>query len=395
VDLNNALGQFDAIEANLARLDGVLARYEQLVPSGIVFAAGSAEEVQADDLRAAFVEISGALPAIGGWRIGAELVGLDDIARARLDAEEIGEPEVLIGLGREMGRPAQDVAEYRRRFERMRRELVRERARELMGDIDGLLVSLAGRYERSGEVVADPEWERFKAAFAEIERLLGKAISHRGRWGDLKRHVSFGQATDLADIVEFDWPSVREFIEPALYSELEALPVEIDNLADVVAARPAGNVSIGLAWNRLTSSEFERLVYNLLLHAGGYENVSWGMRTNAPDRGRDIAAYRVNADTLSGVQRSRVIVQCKHWLSKSLGAPDVAAEVATAKLWDDPPVDVLVIATTGRFTADGIAFIEQHNAKRERPVIEYWPESHLESLLAQRSELVTEFGLRS
>ena len=37
---------------------------------------------------------------------------------------------------------------------------------------------------------------------------------------------------------------------------------------------------------------------------------------------------------------------------------------------------------------------QQHNHKRERPAIEFWPESHLESLLAERPPLVTEFGLR-
>jgi hypothetical protein len=334
MDLDGALGQFDAIEANLARLDAVLAQHELLIPSGIVFSAGSAEEAQADDLRAAFDQIAAAMPPIDGWRIETELVALDDIAQARLDANEIGEPEVLIRLGREMGRPAQDVAEYRRRFAKVRRELVRERARQLMGEIDGILASLTGRFERNGEAVSDSEWDQFKDAFAEIERLLGKAISHRARWGDLKRHISFGQGTDVIDIIELDWPSVRALIEPALYSEFEPLPVAIGDLSEVVAARPAGNVSTGLAWELLAPGDFERLVYNLFLQASGYENVSWAMRTNAPDRGRDIAAYRVNADTLSGVKRSRVIVQCKHWLARSLGAADVAAELATVKLWE-------------------------------------------------------------
>ena len=68
--------------------------------------------------------------------------------------------------------------------------------------------------------------------------------------------------------------------------------------------------------------------------------------------------------------------------------------LAAIKLWEPPPVDVLVIVTSGRFTADAVAWIEQHNNRRERPAIETWPESHLESLLAQRPPLVTELGLR-
>ena len=43
---------------------------------------------------------------------------------------------------------------------------------------------------------------------------------------------------------------------------------------------------------------------------------------------------------------------------------------------------------------DAVSWIEKRNGNREHPAIEHWPESHLESLLAQRPDLVEEFNLR-
>jgi hypothetical protein len=57
-------------------------------------------------------------------------------------------------------------------------------------------------------------------------------------------------------------------------------------------------------------------------------------------------------------------------------------------------VDVLVIATTGRFTANAVSVIEKHNCGDHAMKIEMWPESHLGQLLARRPALVAEFGLR-
>ena len=55
----------------------------------------------------------------------------------------------------------------------------------------------------------------------------------------------------------------------------------------------------------------------------------------------------------------------------------------------------LVIATSGRFTADAVAWIDKHNEAANQPTIEMWAESHLELLLAQRPHLAAEFKLRS
>jgi hypothetical protein len=118
------------------------------------------------------------------------------------------------------------------------------------------------------------------------------------------------------------------------------------------------------------------------------------MQTRAADKGRDLSVTRVVQDGLSGTQRYRVIIQCKHWTSRSVGFFDVSATKDQMALWPNPRVDVLVIATSGRFTADAVSWIEQHNANGHAPRIEMWAESHLERLLAARPGTIAEFGLR-
>ena len=63
-------------------------------------------------------------------------------------------------------------------------------------------------------------------------------------------------------------------------------------------------------------------------------------------------------------------------------------------LWEPPRVDVLVIAASGHFTKDAVQWIEKHNQEDKALRIEMWPESHLESLLVKRSDLIAEYGLR-
>lgn len=92
--------------------------------------------------------------------------------------------------------------------------------------------------------------------------------------------------------------------------------------------------------------------------------------------------------------RQRVIIQCKHVLAKSLAPSDIANAVTAVKLCEPPPVDVLIFVTSGRFSANAVAWIEKHNPDRQRPALEPWAETHLESLLAQRPHLIGQFGLR-
>lgn len=135
-------------------------------------------------------------------------------------------------------------------------------------------------------------------------------------------------------------------------------------------------------------------MFELVRTADGYENTNWLMQSHAPDRGRDLETYRVVADVLSGTSRSRVIVQCKHWLSRSVNVKDLMVCLETVRLWEPPPIDVLIVATSGRFTQDAVAWVEKRRNERVVPIVEPWPESHIETLIARRPGIAAKFGLR-
>ncbi len=136
------------------------------------------------------------------------------------------------------------------------------------------------------------------------------------------------------------------------------------------------------------------MIYNLLLNASGYENPQWLTKTRAADKGRDLSVDRVINDALGDTRRERVIVQCRHWLSNSMSVDDCAAVVAEMALWELPRVAVLIIATSGRFTADGVGWVETHNEAGKSPRIEMWANTRLETLLAAPPSLVRKFRLR-
>lgn len=260
-----------------------------------------------------------------------------------------------------------------------------------MGVIDPVLQALVPVVAPDSQPIKDERWERLADALGQVVRLSGSMMPGKARWKDLR----IGQGIDLHDIARLDWPSVRKEIEANLYSELEPLPVAIGNLADLVQAKPSGPVTTKLNWRAITDEEFERLLFNIVADASGYTNPQWLMKTNAPDRGRDLSAERVSSDSLSGTKTQRVIIQAKHWLSMSVGSSDISGALAQVMLWEPPRIHTFVIATSGRFTQDAVAWIDKHNEAGKQPAIDMWPESHLELLLAQRPHLMAEFRLRS
>jgi Restriction endonuclease len=209
--------------------------------------------------------------------------------------------------------------------------------------------------------------------------------------GDLLRHLHFGLAGDLHDIADLDWPDVKPRIVSALYGDREPLPVENVDLAALAAQSSSSRVPTALDFSVLDDERFERLIFSLFSSTDGYENVSWLMETRAADRGRDLAVDRVTVDTLAGTIRERIIVQCKAW-RRSLSPTDCQAAIAPLSLWEPPEIDVLIIATTGRFSADAVMWIERHNNDGARPKIQPWANSNLETMLASRSDLITRFS---
>ena len=390
-DLAAALVTFDRVDLNLSRLETVWRELSEMIPAGFVWSIDSARYAE---LARSFDDLAEESPGIGGYRVTARPLPPDDILQNRFDANEVGELSVYLQVEQAIDEPGEQVAEYRRRFVRQRRHLVRSRADELVVRIDTLLARLRERYPRDqGSVADDPDWPLLEEAWRELLRLLGRRSLNGTRAGDMNRHLRFGLGVDLHDIADYDWPSVRPVIERALYEDNEPLPVGVDDLADVVARRPAGKAPTKLDFSALHDEDFERLIFMLLTTTPGYENATWLMETRAADRGRDLAVEQVATDSLTGTRRLRVIIQCKAW-KKSLSPTECQAAVAPIQLWEPPKVDLLILATTGRFSEQAVQWIENHNHAGRDPRIVMWANSHLELLLATRGDLVEQFTLR-
>lgn len=380
--LNSALRHFATAEANLDKIERHLQRLMQLIPEGICFGSNS----EYDDACRGYSELLAGLPKIDGWTPSATPLDLDSIAHQRLDAEEVGEPEMLISLGHEMEEPERELGEYRYRLNRARLRFIREAILRIAEQVNAIMDSgpTKGR-----------EWkQQLLSNLRQMDVLMGSAFQRPSEWAALLDQLE--QRTDeaTAEIYSPAWTVIRERLISGLYDDVEPLPIPMDDLGAISRRSVPGSVATQLNWNSLDDVGFERLLFALLSSSDSYENVAWLTRTNAPDRGRDLSANRISRDQLSGVVRGRVVVQCKHWLDKSVNLPDVSSVKDQMALWQSPRVDVLIIATTGRFTTDAIDFIEKHNASDRAMRVEMWPESHLERLLAERPGLVAEFRLR-
>lgn len=388
-----ALEKFEAAEANLAKLEALCGELAELRSGGINF--GPSPEYE--DRSRSYHLLLEALPKIDGWKPTSEPPDFGDVAQGRLDAMEVDEPSAHRAVEEWIDAPDRELREYRFRLNNQRRKLIRDAVIGLIDDIDADLRTLRAGIAEDEEYprqLAPEQWAPLKSHVKQIDTLLGSSVQRPGRWSDLHRHMHFGYTGDLSDIERLDWPNVREGLRKSLYGQNEPVPVGVDDLAQVVAAKPSGPVASALTWSNLTDDNFERLIFALIGSTPGYENAEWLMKTRAPDKSRDLSVYRVITDSLSGTERRRVVIQCKHWLVNSVALSDANEAVAHMALWNTPPVDELIICTSGRFTADAVDWIEKHNDKGVRPRVVMWPESRLEMLLAKRPDLIAQFGLR-
>lgn len=392
-EIDAALRQFGATEANLEKLERIFGELRELTPNGIAFGS----DPQYDDLCRDYEDVLKTLPMIDGWKPEARPIDLNELAQWRLDAAEIGEPAALLGAEEEVEKPDRELGLYRHRLNKKRRQLVRNELIDIIAEIDRLLRDIRENLPDDAEPQIEVKSEQLNLLEDRvqiIDTLLGSSLPRPKRWGDLSRHLYFGLAGDLRDIIKYDWPEVKKGLTTNLYHENEPIPVDTEDLGTLAATKPRGAVSTKLNWGVLNAEEFERLLFALISNAKGYENPEWLMRTNAPDRGRDLSVTRVRNDELGGVVRQRVMIQCKFLDNKSVSPTDIASLAQQIKLWEPPRVDVLVIATTGRFTEQAVAAIEKNNNDDRALSIEMWPESHLERLLSVRPALVAQFNLK-
>ena len=386
----DALGQFDRVATNLAKTERLWGSYREAVPEGLSLSPTPPEIAE---VMRSFAACAGALPQIEGFRVDARPLEFDEVGQYRLDAREVGFPEAETQVERTIEEPGRQLAEYRHRFDRARRHLVRDHVSDIRGRIDVLLADVEvgdGRAEWKGE----GSWDDLSREVQSLARLLGGQDVQPRRWNDMRRHVRFAEPHDLHDIVSFDWPAVRSSLTESLYGEDEPVPVLDQDLAALVSSKPTGAVGVAIDWSTLDETGFERLLYELLRAAAGYENVSLPMKTNAADGGRDVQAYYITVNPLAGTRRDRFIVQCKHWQAKSVSRNDVALLPETVKEWELPLVDVIVVATSGHFSKSAVQWAEARDVRREVPAVLLWPKSHLESLLADYPTVAAELGLK-
>ena len=304
------------------------------------------------------------------------------------------DPMDSVSIYREAAAPGREIAEYRYKLGKARRTATRQRLSEITVLVDSLLPKiLAGIPSRSSDPVDTDDTDAVQEAFKEVELLVGDSVSRAGRWGDLHRHLRFSEGHDWYDIAEADWPDVKATLEAATYAELDPLPVPALDLGEAAESNPTGGIATELAWDSLTPEGFERLLYNLLNSLPAFTNVQWLVHTNATDKGRDISANRMVDDGSGGMRIERVIVQAKHWRTKPVNTAAVADTVAQMKLWQPPLIHALIIATSGKFSTDGVDWYERHNESGQSPRIEAWTDSHLERMLASNPAVAASAGL--
>lgn len=390
MELNELLAALDATSANLQKLDQVWSRAQGMIPTSP--SQGSSPEY--DDLCRIWIHLLTGLPLIDGWNVSVELPDANEIGRRHFDEWRSGLQD--ISLGEDVARPGKELSEYRYRLNKARRSASRARLQVLEEIIEmNLPKVITGIGRSSKDLVSTAESQQVETLIKEVDRLMGDATERRGRWSDLHRHLAFGQGQDWHDISEFDWPSVKEDLAAAYYSESDPLPVPAIDLGTLASSGPVGIATTALVWEAIDATGFERLLFDLFKSFPKYQNVQWLTHTNTPDHGRDLSAERQLDDGSGGVRTERIIIQAKHWVAKSVGIPEVSANLAAIKLWEPPTVQALIIATSRYFSTDAITWIEKHNQGTQLPMIEMWPQSKLEYLLAQKPYLIASYGLRA
>ena len=224
-----ALRQFGATEANLDKLERIFGKLRDLTPDGIAFG----NDPQYDELCRDYEDILIALPKIDGWKPETQPIDLNALAQWRLDATEIGEPTALMSADEAVDEPGRELNLYRYRFNKKRRQLVRDELIDIIADVDRILRDIAASLGEDAEAhtdVKDDNWRLLEDKIQVIDTLLGSSLPRPNRWTDLHRHLYFGQLGDLRDITKFDWPEVKNGLLSNLYQENEPIPVETEDL---------------------------------------------------------------------------------------------------------------------------------------------------------------------
>lgn len=281
--LDKAIRTFEAVEANLAKLERLWEQIYGLIPGGIAFGSNN----QYEELCRAYVNVLAHLPKIDDWKPATEPYDLDSIAQNRFDALEIDEISAKVSVERWVEEPGYELREYRFKLNLKRRQLIRDAVSKLFNEINVILSHLQNIYpssvwhiEINDNVELRPLWDKVR----ELDTLLGSSVTRPQGWNDILKQLSFGGLSDSISTFQRDWPMLKEVLMKSLYDQNEPIPTGVNDLSEIVHQKPSGSVVTKLNWEQLGPDNFERLIYSLISCESGYENAEWLMHTNAPDR---------------------------------------------------------------------------------------------------------------
>src|SRR5665213_535417 len=260
--LHDAIEQFEVVEANLVKLEKLCHQIENLIPTGISFGPARAYE---DKCRAAAAIVEH-MPKIDGWLLKLDFFDVDTIAQTRFDLGELMEPSAEISFENSLQEPSRQLREYRFKYNRKRRELIREALENAIDQVDQIIREARPAIEGMdvADSVPNTTLNELRTHFKEITTLMGRSMPRPSRWGDMSRHLSFGLVGDFHDIERVDWPTAKVDLRKNLYGQDEPKPVKISDLGQLAASKPSGPIPIKLNWKNLTDEKFERLIFALI-----------------------------------------------------------------------------------------------------------------------------------
>src|ERR1017187_676321 len=187
MDLNEALKQFEAVEANLGKLDQIWKQIKKLLPSIDQVQVGDKEQYL--QMQRSFEQIAKQMPRIDGFELKVCLDHPDEIFRNKIDTLEVGELIDRAALDTHLHRQGEILSDYRFRVESKRRELARQAVQDLSARIESKLVELCqtAKRRKSNAPLAKSKWQELTSLFKSIDALLGKSLSRPERWGDMAR----------------------------------------------------------------------------------------------------------------------------------------------------------------------------------------------------------------
>jgi hypothetical protein len=390
IEIASVLRDLEFAEANLMQL-------ERLCDDAIQFARPDLSfepNFEYEERRNTIEDFLKELPPIDGWKPTLLFQPHEHITQLRLEGLESGEPSVEIAIQQMLETPLLELHEYRVRFNRKRRTLMNKTLHALVNLVDGEISIAAARKSRhqNRNQTTNPYSDALREYLIKIDVLLGSSVARPPNWDTLCQLTEFGRHESIQDVTNVLWPSVRLHLI-ASFGEKVALPLNVNDLTQLEPSSTLA-IPIRLNWSTLTDESFERLIFAIFSNEPGYENLEWLTHTRASDRGRDLSVMYAFEDSLLGSRRSRVVIQCKHWQRKSVSLNEVVILREKMKSWRNPRVDILIIATSGRFTSEAVEAIERDNAGEGGLQIIMWPASRLEHLLAARPALIAEFKLR-